>query len=209
MRRILIGVSAMLVLVAGGVAAVALLTAPTLAVAQQTDAAAQTEEYPGMERARQWLFDATAHLVPTVVTPEQQAAMVGAIVDAGAEHFREKVDHYRHRARRLFGAALEVSAGAIGIDPEFLKAEVLAGETIASVAEDNGVAVQVVIDELVAAAEEAIDEKVATADRDIDPERVAKLKEKLPEIAERFVNGNWGDRFRRFADHAEEAGTTG
>ena len=212
MRRILIGVSAALVLAAGGVAAVALFTAPTLAVAQ-TDEAADTENSK-LDRARAFLLEATEHLVPGVISEEQQAAVVDAILDAGverrqerAEQFREKAGHIRDKARRLLGGAVAVAAEAIGIETDALVSAVREeGKTIAEVAEANGVDAQVVIDELVAAAEAAIDEKVAASDRDIDPERLAMFKERLGEWAERFVNARLGD-WRRFG--GEGTGVTG
>lgn len=85
------------------------------------------------------------------------------------------------------GCDLEEAAAAIGIDETDLRAAVDAGDTIADVAEANGVDVDVVIDAMVDAKAERISEKLADG-------RItqAEADEKLAELEARItdqVNG--------------------
>jgi len=75
-----------------------------------------------------------------------------------AERLRHR-HHGRHPGfhRGVKGAALEVAAEAIGISEDDLRAALREGNSIAAVAEENGVDVQAVVDALVAHANERID----------------------------------------------------
>lgn len=89
-----------------------------------------------------------------------------------------------HRGER--GAHLETAAEAIGITADELRSALADGQSIAQVAEANGVDVQVVIDALVADANERIEEAVAdgrlTAEE--GEARKAEAAERIAELVE-------------------------
>jgi hypothetical protein len=86
-----------------------------------------------------------------------------------------------HRHRGPFGhrgERLETAAEALGMTAEELKAELQAGKSIAQVAEERGVDLQVVVDALVAVGTERLEQAIEEL-----PERVDELvqREGLPE----------------------------
>lgn len=85
--------------------------------------------------------------------------------DARPLHARHHRGHRGHR-----GAMLEVAAEALGISVEELREALRDGNSIADVAEAEGVEVQAVIDALVAHAEERIEEM-----RENLPDRITSL----------------------------------
>jgi transposase-like protein len=99
---------------------------------------------------------------------------------------------HRHAARHASKRAVKVAADAIGVSPEELVAELRAGKTVAQVAESRGVAPQVVIDAIVAAAEA----KIAAAEESgkLTSERAAELRERIARFAEKLVNEGLGRR---------------
>lgn len=92
-------------------------------------------------------------------------------------------DRRRNRGGKSLGAAAE----AIGVSGEDLRAALEAGDTIADVAEANGVAPQDVIDALVDASAERLDAKVADGRL-----TQAEADEKLADKAERISNKVFG-----------------
>ncbi len=105
----------------------------------------------------------------------------------------------RHALRK---GLLHVAASTIGIDAKDLVKELRGGKTIAQVAQAHHVDPQKVTDALVTAGNKKIDELAAAGK--IDADRAAKLKEKLPSLAERVVNhkapkGGANGRHRRQA----------
>lgn len=103
--------------------------------------------------------------------------------DAVTEHLVENRPERRGRhARRVLRA--DAVAELIGIDRETLRAELEAGQSIADVAEANGVDVQTVIDGLIAEAQNRID---AAIERGLDEERAAERLEKITERIEEGV----------------------
>lgn len=106
------------------------------------------------------------------------------------------------RRHALRAGVLHVAASSIGIDVKDLVQELRSGKTIAQVAQAHNVDPQKVIDALVSAGNKKIDELVAAGTLDAD--RAAKLKDKLPWLADRIVNhaapkGNAKGRHRRQA----------
>jgi len=85
------------------------------------------------------------------------------------------------------GCNLDEAAAAIGIDEAELRTAIDSGDTIAEVAEANGVAVDVVVDAMVDAKSERISEKVAEG-RITQEEADDKLAELESQISDR-VNG--------------------
>lgn len=92
----------------------------------------------------------------------------------------------RHHGPRGGRPNLAVVATALGVTEAELKAELRAGQAIAQVADSRGVALQGVIDALVADATEHIDQ--AVADGDLTAERAEALKAELPDRMTHFVN---------------------
>ena len=86
--------------------------------------------------------------------------------------------------------ALSAAAEAIGISEDDLRTALEDGQSIAAVAEANGVEVQVVIDALVAEATSRIDE--AVADGRIEQDRAEELKADLPDRMAEVVEREGG-----------------
>jgi hypothetical protein len=87
---------------------------------------------------------------------------------------------------------LSVAADAIGISEDDLRTALEGGQTIAQVAEANGVDRQAVIDAMVAAATERIDQ--AVTDGRIDQARADEDKAELPDRIAALVDGQLPDR---------------
>lgn len=88
----------------------------------------------------------------------------------------------------LGSGPIGVASETIGIEPEELLEALRAGRTIAEVAEEHGVAPEVVIDEIVAALREGLDEAVDNGW--ITQERADERAAELEEEATRIVNGD-------------------
>lgn len=95
----------------------------------------------------------------------------------------EPTEERRHRRGHRGGCSLEAAATAIGIDEADLKAALDEGQTIAQVAEANGVAVDTVIDAMV-------DEKAEKLAEKVESGRITQEEadEKLAELEERITN---------------------
>ena len=76
-------------------------------------------------------------------------------------------------------------ADLLGIDRETLRAELEAGNSIADIADANGIDVQTVVDALIADAESHVDLAVAHG---LDEERAAERLERITERIEEGVN---------------------
>ena len=83
------------------------------------------------------------------------------------------------------GCDLEEAAAAIGIDEAELEAAIDSGDTIADVAEANGVAVDVVVDAMVDAKAERVSEKLAEGriTQDEADEKLAELEARITDRA--------------------------
>ena len=103
--------------------------------------------------------------------------------------------HAQHRKvrREAIRAAVEAAAKAIGIEPKELVQAVRGGQTIAQVAQSKGVDPQDVVSAIVTAIDAKIDQ--AVADGKLPADRAAKAKERVPALADRFVN-NLPKRFQ-------------
>ena len=110
-----------------------------------------------------------------------------AETDADAETDGTVDEGRRGRHGRRGGCNLDEAAAAIGIDEADLRAALDEGDTIADVAEANGVDVEVVIDAMVDAKAERIAEKVSEG-RITQAEADEKLADAEARISDR-VNG--------------------
>ncbi len=111
-----------------------------------------------------------------------------AQADAVTEHLVENRPERDHRGRRGLdghGRNNAVVADLLGIDRETLRAELEAGNSIADIAEANGIDVQTVVDALIADAESHVDLAVAHG---LDEERAAERLERITERIEEGVN---------------------
>jgi transposase-like protein len=90
--------------------------------------------------------------------------------------------------RRGHGArlALQTAAATIGVSPEELGTQIRGGKTVAAVAGEHNVDPATVVNAVVGALNRRIDQ--AAAEGKIDADRAAKAKEKVPDLANRFVN---------------------
>jgi uncharacterized protein (DUF433 family) len=82
--------------------------------------------------------------------------------------------------------ALQTAATTIGVSPQDLAGEVRGGKTVAAVASEHSVDPASVVNAVVAALIQRIDE--AAAQGKIDANRAEQAKQKLPDLANRFVN---------------------
>ena len=160
----------------------ALLAGPITAFAQQDDDDTETEtetEAPGG-----WVADALSELVTAgTLTQAQADAVAEALEAARPERPFGGGKHWRGGPGGLgFGRiGLDAAAEVIGIEEDDLRDALRDGTTLAELAEQNGVAVQAVIDALVAEANERIDNLVEEGRLDADEaaERLAETTERI------------------------------
>ncbi len=172
MRKTLAAAATALLLVAG-FAAGSTLGSPDVAAAETADDVATAAPAGSIE-------DVLADLVTDGVITEDQAQ---AVADAFHERFGDRPLAHRHHP----GANLEVAADAIGVDPADLLTALRDGQTVAEVAADHGVAVEDVVNALVADANEHID--TAVENGRITSDQADELKANLADHVEAFVNG--------------------
>lgn len=118
----------------------------------------------------------------------------GTLTEAQADAIRERfADGPRHHLSAEDRAEQQqLLMDVLGVSEDELRAARQSGQTLADVATANGVAVQAVIDALVAAANTHIDEKVA--DGTLDASRAAEIRETLVERVTARVNGERPER---------------
>ena len=161
----------------------ALLAGPITAFAQQDDDDTETEtetEAPGG-----WVADALSELVTAgTLTQAQADAVAEALEAARPERPFGGGKHWRGGPGGLgFGRiGLDAAAEVIGIEEDDLRDALRDGTTLAELAEQNGVAVQAVIDALVGEANERIDNLVEDGRLDAD-----EAAERLTEATERIT----------------------
>ena len=106
--------------------------------------------------------------------------------DAVASHLAGRPNFFGPRLHRIH-AGLDVAAATIGISESELVEAVRDGQSVAEVAEANGVEAQTVIEALVAEVNTRVDEAVASGDLDAD--RAAQIKAESVERITDFVHG--------------------
>jgi hypothetical protein len=180
-------------LTGGAIAGIA-LTHPSVSGAQtdtttETTVPAQTDESESEATRPEpgaWLSETLAPLVADgTITQAQADAVIAAIQEARPDHGLRG-----HRFGR--GVNLEIAATAIGISTEDLRTALQGGQSLAEVAQANGVDPQVVIDAFVADVKTHLDARVASGDL-----TQAEADEKFANATERItamVNGDFPDR---------------
>lgn len=109
-------------------------------------------------------------------------------------------------AGRAVRGALDVAADTIHVDRSALVQELRSGKSIADVAREHHVDPQAVIDAIVDAAKQKL--STLQANGKLSADRLQKLEQRLPALAERFVNRKLDDRLggRRGATAVQPAG---
>jgi hypothetical protein len=155
---------------------------PTISGAQSTTTTAPstTSSTPADRPDRSaWITDALAPLVSNgTITQAQADAVVAALQAAAPDHGPGGRHGMKH---------LDAAAEALGVTTDELRTAIEGGQTIAQVAESKGVAVQTVIDAMVADVKEHLAAEVAEGDL-----TQAEADQKLAQATERitaFVNG--------------------
>ena len=156
---------------------------------------------------------------PTLSSAQTSTTEAPAEVEAGAGEEATPEDGHHCERHGVRGAGLEAAAEALGMSEDDLRTALRDGQTIAQVAEAQGVDVQTVIDAMVADATARIDE--AVGDGNLDADRAEELKAELPERIADHVNngrpeggpggpgGRGGRGFRHGPPPADDAGTVG
>ena len=140
----------------GSPAVQAVATAPAIAPAADP-AATQDAAAPDADRPTPFA-DVLAGLVTDGTLTQEQADKVATALEAARpDHGGPGLGGGGHGRG---GPRIEAVATALGITPEALRTEIQAGKTIAEIATANGVAVQTVIDVLVADAKDHIAQAV-------------------------------------------------
>ena len=130
--------------------------------------------------AASWVQDALQGLVDDgTITEAQSEAVASALEDARPERGHHGVSHH---------LALTTVAEALGVTEEELRTALADGRTVADVATEQGVDVQVVVDAIVAEVRERVDERVAGGD--LTRERADEVLAGAEERATALVNGD-------------------
>ncbi|MGH8924520.1 MAG: hypothetical protein ACRDWA_07800 [Acidimicrobiia bacterium] len=169
------GITALLGLLLG-----ATVLGPGAAIAQETSTTTSPDDSPGRDaRQEERIRGALDELVEDGTITSDQA-------DEVAAHLAGKWDFHGRRLHRLH-AGLDVAATTIGITEADLVEALRGGQSVAEVAEENGVEVQAVIDALVAEVNSRVDEAVANGR--LDEDRAAEIKANAVDRVTDFVNG--------------------
>lgn len=131
------------------------------------------------------------------------AVAVAGLLVAGGASVAAAAPGQGGRGHAALRAAGQTAATAIGISPEELRNEIRGGKTIAQVATDHGVDPNTVVNAIVTALTQEIDQKAAAGT--IDANRAAQAKQKLPDVANRFVNQTKPRREHRILKDAVQA----
>ncbi|MEM9610761.1 MAG: hypothetical protein AAGA99_25345 [Actinomycetota bacterium] len=162
-----------------------LLLVPAIAGAQEDDDTTTTETES--ESSRTSVLD---ELVEEGVITSDQADII-------RERFEEARGERGFRGHRGgFSHGSETVTDLLGLTQEELREELAAGQTLAEVAEAQGVSVETLVDALVADAAEHLDEHVA--DGDLTEEEAAERLEELEERITDRVNGEAPERGEGF-----------
>lgn len=122
--------------------------------------------------------------VPTLVAAQEQSPDAPAS-ESAPEKAKPGCGPHRGRVARHF--AMDTAAGVLGMTNAELRAALADGKTVAEIAEDKGVALQRVIDALVADHKTHLDAHVAAGEitQEQADERLARFTERVTA----FVNG--------------------
>ena len=170
-------------LIGGGAAGAILGTAGISGAQEETTTTVAPDSETGTDAERPdksaRLGEVLAPLVEAgTITQDQADAVIAALVEAGPS----KGD----RSPRGDGAGMDAAAQALGLSTDELQSALRDGQTLAQIAEAEGVDQQVVIDALTAAMATHLDERVDAGEitREQADERLAEATERIPERVE-------------------------
>jgi polyhydroxyalkanoate synthesis regulator phasin len=154
-------------------------------------AIAGAQDDPSDDERGGWVQDALSGLVENgTITEEQADAVEEALEDARPDRgFGGGIGHH---GLALGLGDMSTVAESLGIGEDELRAALADGQTIAEIAEEQGVDVQDVIDDIVAAQRERLDE--AVAEGHLTQEEADEFLAGAEERVTAFVNGELPDR---------------
>lgn len=114
-----------------------------------------------------------------------QAAKLDHVVATRAPKFVDATPKQLIR-RRILADAVNISAKTIGVTAQALRDAIVSGQSVAQVATAHGVNPTTVVSALVTAGDARIDR--AVANHHLTAAHAAKLKARLPRLAQRFVD---------------------
>jgi polyhydroxyalkanoate synthesis regulator phasin len=151
-----------------------------------TAAIAGAQDDSSEDESGGWVQDALGGLVDDgTITQEQADAVEDALQDARPDH------GFGHHGFGFGPGRLSTVAESLGIEEDELRSELADGKTIAEIAEEQGVDVQDVVDDIVAAHRERLDE--AVADGDLTQEEADEILAGAEDRVTAFVNGERPD----------------
>jgi polyhydroxyalkanoate synthesis regulator phasin len=154
-------------------------------------AIAGAQDDPSNDERGGWVQDALSGLVENgTITEEQADAVEEALEDARPDRGFEGGIGDRGFAFGFGG--ISTVAESLGIGEDELRAALADGQTIAAIAEEQGVDVQDVVDDIVAAQRERLDE--AVAEGHLTQEEADEFLAGAEERVTAFVNGEPPDR---------------
>lgn len=118
------------------------------------------------------------------ISTERAAKLEAAVAKRAPKLVNATLKQLHHR--RVIRASVDVAAKTIGISPADLRAALVSGKSVAEVATAHNVDPATVVNALVTAGTARIDKAVANGH--LDATRAAKLKAKLPQLAQKFVD---------------------
>lgn len=137
----------------------------------------------------------------TISASQADAVTTHIVENAPDRSGRRGPGHHKGPGGRLGGASSEAVLDLLGIDAETLRAELRDGNSLADVAEANGVDTQAVIDAIVAEAQAKLDEALDSGK--IDAEKAAEVAENIEDRVTARVNGERPERPGRPGPDAE------
>ncbi len=154
-------------------------------------AIAGAQDDPSDDERGGWVQDALGGLVENgTITEEQADAVEEALEDARPDRGFE--GGIGHRGFAFGFGGISTVAESLGIGEDELRAALADGQTIADIAEEQGVDVQDVVDDIVAAQRERLDE--AVAEGHLTQEEADEFLAGVEERVTAFVNGELPDR---------------
>lgn len=185
MRKTVIAAAMAASLTVGGAAGVALYT-PTLSgaeVEEEGPVPEATETEPGgAERAEP--AERIARLLAPLV---EDGTITQAQADAVAERLAEAMPTRHGRHRGFILDMVEAVSEALGVEPAELRDRLAAGESIAEIAEAEGITLEAVTDAVVAAHRDRLDQAVADGrlTQEQADELAARFAERIDALVER------------------------
>ena len=171
----------------GGAAAGATLLAPGFAGAQEDDGTTPAEARVRPDRGER-IAEALQGLVGDgTLTRAQVDAVVDALSEARPDRGEGREGRHRGGPGRGLGEGGADLAGILGLEPSAVREAISSGQTIADLAAEQGVDIQVIVDAIVDAAETRVNGAVESGR--IDQDKADEILANAEQHAEDLVNG--------------------